>query len=93
MTRQENMDMFRAILASAGIKASYGSFFGVSVDKNYMDYEGYFGPEGDVYDSKKLRPIWKELKSGKRDLKISDADRRAIYEKARKSGYFFEYKN
>ena len=65
LTKQQHMNLFRAIIRAYGVGASYGYPRKMSTDRAFIDAFGVFGDIGKKYEQKDIAPYWDKVVMGK----------------------------
>ena len=64
LTKQQHMNLFRAIIKAYGVAASYGYQRKMAIDHPLCDFFGVFGEKEKVYKQEDINPFWNDVVMG-----------------------------
>jgi len=64
LTKDQECNLFRAVIMCYGVKATYGAGMRMSTDRPFTDYFGVFGEQNHIYPQVEIAPYWKKVVKG-----------------------------
>lgn len=64
LTKQQHMNLFRAIINCYNVRASYGAGITMSIDRMFYDWFCVFDETSKLYTQQDIAPYWRKVVKG-----------------------------